>query len=75
MANMHLVALLVIMTLVIGGIYCLHFLISYYLSYLTSASKEHHVIITCVQGSHVAVVNEEIIKTQDGFLLRNILFT
>jgi len=59
----------------VGGIYFLHFLTPYNLSYLRSVSKEYCVIVTCVQGSHVAVVNEEIYKVSDGFLSRKILFT
>jgi len=59
----------------VGGMYFLHFLIPYNLSYLTSVSKEHCVIVTCVQGSHVAVVSEEIYKVPDGFLSSKILFT
>jgi hypothetical protein len=58
----------------VGGIYFLHFLTSYNVSYLTSVSKECCVIVTCVQGSNVAV-NEEIYKVSDGFLSRKILFT
>jgi hypothetical protein len=59
----------------VGGMYFLHFLTPHNLSYLTSISKEQCVIFTCVQGSHVAVVNEDIYKVPDGFLSRKILFT
>lgn len=51
----------------VGGMYFLHFLTPYNLSYLTSISKELRVIVTCVEGSHVAVVNEEIYKVPDDF--------
>jgi len=59
----------------VGGIYFFHFLTPYNLIYFTSISKEHSVIVTCVQGSHVAVVNEDIYKVPAGFLSRKILFT
>jgi len=42
---------------------------------LTSVSKEHCAVVTCVEGSYVAVVNEDIYKVPDGFLSRKILFT
>jgi hypothetical protein len=58
----------------VAGMYFFHFLTPYNLSYLTSMSKKHCVIVTCVQGSRVAVVNE-IYKVPDGFLSRKILFT
>jgi hypothetical protein len=59
----------------VGGIYFLYILTPCNWSYLTSISKEHCVTVTCVQGSHIALVNKEIYKVPGGFLSRKILFT
>jgi len=59
----------------VRGMYFPHFLTPYNLSYLTSVTKEHSVIVACVQRSHVAVGNEEFYKVSDGFLSRKFLST